>query len=216
MSLFNLSVPIFKRKQWQYWPDKEEHLHLQVKIQDKVLFANIYTCLDQVFVLWGLISAAIFFTGQFAPIGWREQAIAWSILTLIGTAVMCAMTYTWVKRERLRWLLYLWVFLMLLGVGITDAGVFLLWPGVLMYLCHLWLGLSALGYFLSAWGMRSRAFIIAGGLHLLGIFILPWVSGWQFLTTGLIMVANLFIFAETQWDDYGYQNQILHQYINSK
>jgi hypothetical protein len=203
MTFFNPTVPIFRKKQWQYLQQDQDNLYLRIKIQDRVFFTNIYTCIDQVFVMWGLIAAAIFITGQFAPISWIAQAITWTVLTLIGTVAMWIMTYTWVKRERLRWLLYVWVFLMLLGVGLTDAGVFLIWPQILMYLCHLWLGLSAIGYFLTAIGMRSRAFIIAGMLHLLGIAMLPWISGWQFLTTGLIMVANLFIFAETQWDDYG-------------
>ena len=48
--------------------------------------------------------------------------------------------------------------------------------------------------------MRSRAFILASLVHLLGIAILPYVAGWQFLATGLIMAASLLVFAELQWD----------------
>ena len=49
-------------------------------------------------------------------------------------------------------------------------------------------------------GLRSRAFIMAGLFHILGIAILPLCIGWQFLATGLVMTANLLMFAETQWD----------------
>ena len=89
---------------------------------------------------------------------------------------------------------------MLGGVIITDLGILQGWGLVLMNLCPLWLGLSAIGYFCTGLGLRSRAFIIAGIFHILGIFALPYCIGWQFLATGLIMTANLLMFAETQWD----------------
>jgi predicted membrane protein len=69
-----------------------------------------------------------------------------------------------------------------------------------MHLADLWLGLSAIGYFFTGVGLRSRAFLVAGIVHLLGIVILPYFMGWQFLTAGLIMTANLLVFAESQWD----------------
>ena len=59
------------------------------------------------------------------------------------------------------------------------------------------IALLAKGY---AWRLRSRVFIIAGLFHILGILILPYCIGWQFLATGLVMSANLLMFAETQWD----------------
>jgi hypothetical protein len=48
--------------------------------------------------------------------------------------------------------------------------------------------------------MRSRAFILAGLLHLLGITILPYVGSLQFLATGIVMAVSLLLFAEVQWD----------------
>lgn len=206
MEFFNLSVPIIRPKQWTFKSSAyEKVLHIQIKIQEKILFSSIYTCIDQVFIVWGLISAAIFFTAQFVPISWITQALIWSVFTLVGTLVMIILTYNWAKKEGLRWLLYCWSSLMVVGVLVTDGGIFLGWGWVLMNLSHLWLGLSVVGYLLTGLGMRSRAFLLAALLHFLGIAILPFVVGWQFLTTGLIMVLNLLLFAQTQWDDYGCQ-----------
>ncbi len=201
MSFFNLTEPILRSKQYNLdYQDLQGLLHLDLKIKDKTLFSNIYTRIDQVFIVWGLISSAIFVTGQFAPISWTTQAIFWSILTAIGTIAMTVLTYFWVKVERLQWILYGWSLLMLVGVVLTDCGIFLGWGQVLMHLCHIWLGLCAIGYLLTGWGLSSRALATAGLFHLLGIALLPYVMGWQFLTTGLIMVASLLILAETQWD----------------
>jgi len=201
MPLFNSTEPIICRKQPSLdFPDRQGILKLKLKINNKTLFYNIYTIIDQVFVIWGLITAIIFFTAQFTPIDWIAQAIFWSILTVIGTVTMTALTHFWVKVEGLRWLLYSWVVLMLGGMTITDLAIYYGSPTVLMHLCELWLGLSAVGYFCTGIGLRSRAFIIAGLFHLVGIGILPLFIGWQFLVTGLVMTANLLMFAETQWD----------------
>jgi predicted membrane protein len=89
---------------------------------------------------------------------------------------------------------------MLSGVIATDLSILCGWGIVLMHLCHLWLGLSSIGYICTGLGARSRAFIIAGIIHLVGILALPFCLGWQFLVTGLIMTANLLMFAGTQWD----------------
>jgi len=93
--------------------------------------------------------------------------------------------------------------LMLLGLVITDLGIFLGWGTVLMHLCPLWLGLVAIGYLCTGFGMRSRTLMIIGLIHLLGIAILPYVGSWQFLATGIIMGGSVLVLAEFQWDSFG-------------
>ena len=201
MPLFNTAEPIIRRKQHALdFQDRQGLLTLKLQISNKTLFSNIYTRIDQVFVYWGLITAVIFFTAQFAPIDWITQTKFWSVLTGVGTIAMTILTHFWVKVERLRWVLYAWIVLMTSGMAITNFGIYYGSGTVLMHLCHLWLGLCAIGYFCTGIGLRSRAFILAGFFHILGIFILPLCVGWQFLVTGLVMAANLLMFAETQWD----------------
>ena len=201
MHLFNFAEPIIRRKQHALdFQDRQGLLTLKLQIRNKTLFNSIYTRIDQVFVFWGLITAVIFFTAQFAPINWITQAAFWSILTGLGTIAMTILTHFWVKVERLRWVLYAWIALMLGGMAITDLGIYYGSGTILMHLCHLWLGLSAVGYFCTGFGLRSRAFMMSGLFHIAGIAILPYCIGWQFLATGLVMTANLLMFAETQWD----------------
>ena len=201
MPLFNSAEPIIRRKQHALdFQDRKGLLTLKLKIRHKTLYKNIYTRIDRVFIFWGLITAVIFFTAQFAPIDWITQAVFWSVLTIIGTIEMIVLTHFWVRVERLRWVLYCWTVLMLGGVAITDLGLYYGSGTILMHLCHLWLGLSAIGYFCTGLGLRSRAFIISGLFQIFGILILPFCIGWQFLATGLVMMVNLWIFAETQWD----------------
>ena len=201
MNIFNSTQPIFRRKQYDLdYQDRQGLLRIHWQIRNKTLFSSIYTKIDQIFVVWGLISAFIFLTAQFAPISWVTQAIIWSIITLIGTLVMIVLTHFWVKVERLQWVLYTWSGLMLLGVVLTDCGIFLGWGQILLHLSHIWLLLVAIGYFFTGIGFQSRAFLLSGLIHLVGIAILPHVIGWQFLFTGLVMGSNLLVFAETQWD----------------
>ncbi len=201
MTLLNLSEPIFRPKQQALdFQDRQGLLQFKIAIKDKTLFSALYTRIDQVFVVWGLICSVIFFTAQFSPIDWITQATIWSVLTVIGTLGMTVLTYFWVRVERLRWVLYTWVLLMFGGVVVTDLGIFWGLGKVLMHLCDIWLVLSAIGYIATGIGLRSRAFIVSGLFHILGIAVLPYCIGWQFLATGLIMTFNLLVFAETQWD----------------
>jgi hypothetical protein len=89
---------------------------------------------------------------------------------------------------------------MLSGVVLTDLGVFLGWGQVLMRLCPLWLGLSAVGYLITAWAVKSRTFVITAAIHVLGILLLPYSGGKQFLATGLVMGISLLLLAELQWE----------------
>ncbi|MEL7419755.1 MAG: hypothetical protein AAGK10_14440, partial [Cyanobacteria bacterium J06555_3] len=99
-------MTIIRRKQHTLdVQDRQGLLKLKLQVSNRTLLHNVYTRIDQVFVIWGLITALIFFTAQFVPIDWRTQAAFWSILTLTGTAGMSFLTYFWVKVERLRWVL---------------------------------------------------------------------------------------------------------------
>ncbi|MEA5509476.1 hypothetical protein VB715_06840 [Crocosphaera sp. UHCC 0190] len=201
MNLLNRTQPILQSKQREiYCQEFQGFLSLYLKIAGKTIYSGIYSCLDQVFVIWGLISAAIFITAQFSPISWTTQAIIWSILTLAGTLAMVILTYFWVQVKQIQWILYTWVIIMVGGVILTDCGIFLGWVHILANLSHLWLGLCGLGYLITGWGVNSRALLLTGLLHFLGIAILPYVIGWQFLATGLIMLASLLLLAETRWD----------------
>jgi hypothetical protein len=201
MNFFNPKQPILCEKNI---PSNAENLRemkcVKFTILNKTPLSGIYTCIDQAFIIWGLIAGFIFITAQFLPISWLDQAIIWSILTFVGILVMAVLTYSWVKLEQLEWLLYLWVVLMLVGIFITDLGIFCSWGLVLINLCNLWLLLSAIGYFLTGFGMHSRALFLAAIIHGGAIFLLPMVGSWQFLVTGLVMMSNLLLFAEKQWD----------------
>ncbi|MBD1806782.1 hypothetical protein H6F98_15145 [Microcoleus sp. FACHB-SPT15] len=201
MTFFNPVEPIIRRKQEALdFQDRQGLLSLEMKIGQKTVISVFYTRIDQVFVLWGLICAAIFVTAQFAPISWVIQAGLWSVLTLLGTVGMVVLTHFWVKVERLRWVLCCWVALMLSGVALTDLSIFLSWGQILMNLCPMWLGLSAIGYICTGIGMRSRAFTFASLVHLLGIAVLPYLGSWQFLSTGIVIAASLLVFSGVQWD----------------
>jgi hypothetical protein len=201
MSLFNLNEPVFRCKQEILdIQDLRGLWRINFKILNYTIFSGIYTQIDQVFIIWGLIAAAIFMTAQFLPISWMIQAIFWSVLTLIGTIFMVTMTWFWATVERLIWVIYCWAFLMLVGLLVTDLSIVLGWGNVLLNLCPMWLGLSAVGYFCTGLGLRSRSFCLTGIVHMLAIAVLPHVGVWQFLTTGAVMAISLMFLAEVQWD----------------
>jgi hypothetical protein len=193
--------PILRRKQHALdIQDLEGLLHIQIQFRDFKLFSGFYTRIDQVFLLWGLITSIVFLTAQFMNLNWQDQAVAWSILTLIGAWGTYYLAWYWVSVERLRWVVYAWVALMLGGVILTNWGLFGGGWVLLPHLCRLWLGLSAIGYGLTAWGLRSRALLTSGLLHLGAISLLPYLPTWQFLFTGIITAGSLFLLAEVQWD----------------
>jgi multidrug transporter EmrE-like cation transporter len=193
--------PILRRKQHALdVQDLEGLLHLRIQFRDFKLFSGFYTRIDQVFILWGMITAIVFFTAQFVSINWTQQAVAWSILTAIGAWGTCHLAWYWVSVERLRWVVYTWVALMLGGLLLTNWGIFGGGWVLLPHLCRLWLGLSAIGYGITAWGLRSRALLASGLLHLGAIALLAYFPTWQFLFTGVITAGSLFLLAEVQWD----------------
>ena len=114
---------------------------------------------------------------------------------------MGVLTYFWVKVERLRWVLYAWIVLMLAGVAITDYGIFCGSTTILIHLCDLWLGLSAVGYFCTGIGLRFACLYYGGIVSYFRYSYFTFVRRLAvFLATGLVMTANLLMFAETQWD----------------
>ncbi|MCX7594347.1 MAG: hypothetical protein N2235_11395 [Fischerella sp.] len=201
MSFFNDSVPPLRRKQLiANIHDSEKLWFVNWQIGKIKLYSNFYTPIDQAFILWSVLLIPMFVTAQFFSLSWNLQAAVWSILSIIGTVKMFSWTQSWVKRRHVSWVLYCWVLLMLFGIILTDLGIFLGWGKVLLNLCPLWLGLSALGYLCTGLGVRSRTLIFIGILHLLAILILPHLGSWQFLATGFLMVFCLLILAELEWD----------------
>lgn len=170
------------------------------RIGNRTVFSGFYSRIDQVFIIWGLISATIFITAQYLPISWSQQAIVWSLLTMIGTGIMAKFTWFWARVERLQWVVLWWIGLMLAGIALTDLSIFLGWGYLLIRLCPFWLALNAVGYCVTGWGMRSRTFLITGIFHCLGIAILPLCPGLQFLATGVITGLSLLLLAQWQWD----------------
>lgn len=201
MTFFNYSVPPLRRKQLNIEVQELEGLwQVQFPLGKDRFYSQFYTCLDRTCLLWSLLLIPIFGTAQFFSVSWMLQAGLWSALSLVGTAAMVSMTYSWVKIERLIWVLYGWVILMLLGLLLTDLAIFLRWGKLLANLCALWLGMSGIGYLGTGFAVRSRALLAASLLHLLGILILPYTGGWSFLFTGTVMVFSLLVLAELQWD----------------
>ena len=201
MTFFNYSVPPLRRKQINIAVQDLEGLwHVQFPLGKNRFFSKFYTCLDRTCLLWSLLLIPIFGTAQFFSVSWMLQAGLWSTLSLVGTAAMVSWTYYWVKIERLTWVLYGWVILMLLALLLTDLAIFLSWGKVLANLCPLWLGMSGIGYFATGFAVRSRALLAASLFHVLGILILPYTGGWYFLFTGAVMVFSLLVLAELQWD----------------
>ena len=201
MPFFNPGEPILRPKQEALdIQDLSGLLRIRWRIGDITLFQTLYTRIDQVFALWGGITAFIFWVAQFYPISWTDQAIAWSILTVLGAGIMAWMTWYWVTVEKLRWVVYGWSGLMLIGVALTDYGIFWGCGWILLNLCPIWLGLCAIGYLASGIGMRSRTFLIAGLFHLIAIPMLSISPGWQFFNTGFVMAGSLFLLSNIQWD----------------
>jgi hypothetical protein len=201
MTFFNYSVPPLRRKQINIAVQDLEGLwHVQFPIGKNRFYSKFYTCLDRTCLLWSLLLIPIFGTAQFFSVSWMLQAGLWSTLSLVGTAAMVSWTYYWVKIERLTWVLYGWVILMLLALLLTDLAIFLNWGKVLANLCPLWLGMSGIGYLGTGFAVRSRALLAASLFHVLGILILPYTGGWYFLFTGTLMVFSLLVLAELQWD----------------
>lgn len=200
-SFFNYGEPLLRTKQEALdIQDICGLLKMRWQIGSVKLLSTFYTRLDQAFILWGWMTLTIFATAQFFPMSWTTQAYLWSVLTIASTLVMVALTRFWARVEQLSWVLYTWSTLMILGLVLTDLAVLRGWPMLLLNLCCLWLGISALGYGITGVGLRSRTFLLTGLVHILGILLLPLFLDWQFLFTGLVMGGSLLVLSELQWD----------------
>ncbi|MDB9526751.1 hypothetical protein PN498_12190 [Oscillatoria sp. CS-180] len=201
MSFFTSAEPLIRCKQEALdVQDLRGLLRIEWRLGQFQLFSGAYTRIDQTFMIWGWITAIIFTVAQFSQVNWYSQALLWSGLTVIGIVAMAALAWFWVRVEQLRWVVYAWVLLMLLGVVLTDAGIFLGWGWVVLNLCQLWLGISAIGYGVTGIGLRSRTFLLAGLIHGIGIVLLPTFSTLPFLFTGIIIAGTLLFLSEVQWD----------------
>lgn len=202
MTFFNDREPMLRRKQTQLdVQDLEGLIFWQWKINETPVFSLFYTRIDQAFLLWGWIIGIIFLTPHFFPtFAWTHQALMGTGLSVLGIAGMATFTWFWVKVERLSWLIYLWSGLVLVGLGLTNYGIFAGVGAILISICSLWLGLCGLGYGLMGLGLRSRTFLIFGGLHLASIPLLSVAPSYQFLLTAAVMAGSLFLLAEVQWD----------------
>lgn len=201
MSFFTSAEPLIRCKQEALdVQDLQGLLQIKWRLGRFQVFSGVYTRIDQTFLVWGWITAIIFAVAQFSRVSWYDQAMLWSGLTVVGVVAMTTLAWFWVRIEQLRWVIYAWSFLMLLGVALTDAGIFLGWGWVLLNLCQMWLGISAVGYGVTGVGLRSRTFLLAGGIHALGIFLLPFFATVPFLFTGAIIAGTLLFLSEVQWD----------------
>ena len=201
MYFFKPQQPILQKKKLSLESNDLALMNpLTVKFVEKLNLCGLYTCIDQAMLIWGLLSGVIFISAQFLPISWMDQAIFWSIMTLAAVISMLLLTYSWTIVEQVTQVVFLWAWLMILGVIITDYAIVTSWGFVLLHLCDLWLMLSGIGYAITGWILHSRAFLLAAIVHSGTTLILPWLSSWQFLVTGLVMMSNLLIFSERQWD----------------
>jgi hypothetical protein len=201
MTFFNVTEPVLRRKQTALdVQDLCGLLKIKVEIGNYHLFSALYTRIDQVLLLWSAIALVIFSCGQFLAISWITQALISSLLTLAATAVMIGFTYFWTKVEQLSWVMYFWTGLMLLSLTLTNFGIFGGWGWMLINLCPLWLGSCGFGYIVTGFGLRSRLFVLIGCAHLGGIVLLPLITTWQFLFTGILIASSLALLSAVQWD----------------
>jgi hypothetical protein len=201
MTFFNASEPWLRPKQTALDVQDLEGLWIiRLKLGRLTLICSHYTRIDQIFMFWSVVAALIFFAAQFTSLSWTLQAWLWSVLSLGTGLVMAVWSWRWTEIEQLRWLIWLWLGVVAAGVGLTDYSIFAHWGMIMGHLCQLWLGLCMVGYLLTGIGLQSRSLCVVSLLHGLGLLLLPWVSSYQFLTTGLIIGSTLLVLGECQWD----------------
>lgn len=198
---FVRAVPAFQWKRDNLGMDEREGvLYLGKSPSPDGHSSLYYTRLDQALMLWAIATAIIFFTAQFHAFDWHHQARVWSALSLSVLAATSLRAWPWAVALNLRWVVYLWSVITLVGLGLTDYGVYLSVGPILLSLCPLWLGLCALGYGITAIGMGSRALSGVVVIHLLAIGLVWMLPGWLFGITGGAIAGCLLILAQLEWD----------------
>ncbi|MEM9219779.1 MAG: hypothetical protein AAGD25_36300 [Cyanobacteria bacterium P01_F01_bin.150] len=201
MTSFFQSGPIFRTKSLDTSRKKHEGaIYLPVFSPFGVLPSSYYTRIDQALLVWGTTVALIFIPAQFLYVDWQIQAILWSALSSLAVVTTYRLTWSSENYRHLRWVMQLWSWLVLFGVGVSNYGIFGVQGWILGHLCDVWLGICGIGYFICAVGMRSRPLAIIGGIHSLTIVFISAVPQWMFLTTGLVMSCSLLLLAELWWE----------------
>ncbi|MBF1991810.1 MAG: hypothetical protein IGR78_21915, partial [Fischerella thermalis M58_A2018_009] len=102
--------------------------------------------IDLALIVWALLIFPMFITAQFLSISWITQTILWSLISFTGLLAMVTLSNYWLYKKGLIWLLYCWIVLMLCGLICTNYAIFFGCGELLVQICNLWLGLSAIGY----------------------------------------------------------------------
>lgn len=193
-------MSIFQLKQTLADPvDLHGVLYLRIGLPNHRGISTYLTRLDQALIIWGIVTAVISGVAQVYPLAWTIQAVLWSVLSCAAILITSSLTWFWVNTRQQRWILYIWSLLILIGLALTDYGIFFGWGLVLVNLCSLWLGLSALGYFATGMRMRAPALIVIAIVHIGAIPLLTVLPTWQFLLTGGVISCSLFCLAAFQW-----------------
>lgn len=201
MPLFASSEPLLRPKQTAL--DVQDlkgiwSVHWQIGFLQ--LWHSHYTRIDQIFLFWAFASSFMFTVAQFTSLSWSLQAWLWSLVSLATGLLMTRWTWCWTGIERLRWLIWLWLIVLVVGIGLTDYSIFGHWGWMMGHLCALWLLLCAIGYVITGVGLESRSLCLIGLIHGIGIGLLPILPDYQFFATGLIMASTLLFLGEYQWD----------------
>ena len=201
MTSFFQPDPIFRTKSLDTARKKTDGtIYLPIFSPLGMFPSRFYTRIDQALLVWGITVATIFVSAHFLYLDWQLQAILWSVLSCCAIGMTYRLTWSPQEYHHLRWVMQLWAILMVVGVSLSNYGVFGGQGWILGHMCDMWLGLCSIGYLICAIGMRSRPLAIVGGIHSLTILFISLFPQWMFIATGLVMSWSLFLLAELWWE----------------